>query len=91
METNRAAAAILCSHVASGERPILLAARTSPEMEMDSGWQFLCNAETEDWSCAQVWKLSEVLRKEPTLEKYIDTPVGIALVRDNQEDEWRKR
>jgi hypothetical protein len=48
-------AVILCSHIASGRKSILIAIRTEPENEMDSGWQLLCNTvENEDWQEAKV-------------------------------------
>jgi len=87
---DRNSAAILCSHVANREQPILLAIRTEPENEMDSDWQFLCNTvEDEDWQEAKVWSISEVLNIEPSLEAYIDYPAGTNLARANNAAEWQ--
>lgn len=87
---NRKAAAILCGHVARHENPMLLAVRTEPEEEQDSGWQFLCNAaDDEDWREAQTWDISEVLELEPSLAPYIDLLAGTVLVRAIRFSEWR--
>jgi len=82
-------AAIVCDHVASGQKPILLAVRTAPEDPDDSGWQFLCASddhESEDQ--AQVWLLSEVLRKHPELTWWVSSPAGTRLGRKDERSPW---
>ena len=88
-EVSRNSAVILCSHVANGE-PVLLAIRTEPENENDSGWQFLCNCHEEDWKDAKVCSVSEALVLEPALNRFIDHPPGISVVRGNASLEWKK-
>ena len=58
--------------------------------ENDSGWQFLCNRNEEDWEDAKVCSLSEALVLEPTLDGFIDQPPGVTVVRDEVSSEWRK-
>lgn len=87
-KVSRDSAVILCSHVANGE-PVLLAIRTEPENENDSGWQFLCNSHEEDWKDAKVCSVSEALVLEPALDRFIDQPPGITVVRDNASLEWK--
>ena len=83
------AAAILCTHVAAGERPIGLAIRTEPIEAKDSGWQFLCNCEVdEDADEAKIWLINEVLAMEPTLAEYINRPPRIELVRTDPLSPW---
>ena len=87
--TNRNFAAILCTHVVNNHHPILLAIRTEPEDDMDSGWQFLCNSVMEeDWQTSQVWSISEVLELEPSIESYIDSPPGTTIFRDSNDSDW---
>jgi len=85
------AAAILCVHVASQGLPILLAARSAPIREEDSGWQFLCNSgATEDQRQALVWSLQEVLELEPSLTDLMASPPGTQLTREHKGVPWRK-
>lgn len=88
-EVVRGATVILCSHVASG-KPVLLAMRTEPEEEYDSGWQLLCNCYEERWEEAKVCSVSEALDLEPSLEKFIDLPPEVTIVRDNVDSAWKK-
>ena len=81
-------AVILCSHVANGA-PILLAIRTEPAFEYDSGWQVLCNCHEENWKDAKIYSISEVLDLEPSLEDFIELPPDITIVRDDILSEWK--
>jgi len=82
-------AAVLCQHVASGERPILMAYRSPPVSLEDSGWQFLCACEDEEEpDMAKVWLLREVLEHEPTLWRFIDRPPGTRLARSCCTSSW---
>ena len=81
-------AAIVCSHVATGQRKILVADRGAPEDPADSGWQFLCGAEIEDWEQASVWSVQEVIDVEPTLASLVNMSIGTRLMRLSQNDEW---
>lgn len=88
-KTDDRRAAILCSHVAEGAFPILRAVRDEPEMDEDSGWQFLCcQFEEEDPDSAKVWLICEVLENDPTLLDYIDLPPGTVLTRQNKQEPW---
>jgi hypothetical protein len=64
--------------------------RTESESEFDSGWQLLCNCHEEDWQEAKVCSVSEALDLEPALERFIDDPAGVTVVRENASSEWRK-
>ncbi len=87
----RELAVVLCSHIAEGKSPILLAVRDEPEEEYDSGWQFLCNStDEEDWENAKVCSVEDVLKIEPTLEEYIDTPANLAIVRKDESSPWEE-
>jgi hypothetical protein len=91
MSVNASLAAIICEHVASGEKPILLAVRSAPEDSSDSGWQFLCaSVGDESAERAQVWSLSEVLGRNPELVSWVDSPEGTHLERKTESSPWRR-
>lgn len=81
-------AAIVCSHVASGTKQIRIAERSIPMDEADSGWQFCCGEETEDWTEAEVWSLREVLLLEPSLSQFVGLPAETALTRNVLSNRW---
>lgn len=89
VEVVSGSAVIVCAHVANGE-PVLLAMRTEPESEYDSGWQFLCNCHEENWEDAKVFSVSEALDLEPSLEGFIDLPPDVTIVRDDVSSAWKK-
>ena len=82
-------AAIVCREIAIDRVPILLAARTRPEDDADSGWQFLCGVAEEDWRTAQVWTLSEVLNYDSSLSDHLALPVGTVLRRLSANAKWK--
>jgi hypothetical protein len=88
MGDNRRCAAIVCAHVAAGRSPILLAERSEPEEAADSGWQFLCGVEHEDWTEAKVWSVQEVIDTDPSLAALIDLPIGTRLARSAPDASW---
>jgi len=81
-------AAIVCRDVAVEHAPILYAERTEPEDAADSGWQFLCGAEQEDWHSAQVWAVHEVLSREPSLGPFIELSYGTVVTRATEDSPW---
>jgi len=85
---NLRSAAIVCGHVAAGRLPILLAERSAPEDPADSGWQFLCAVEQENWNEAKVWSLQEVIDTDPSLAALIDLPIGTRLARETSTAKW---
>lgn len=88
-EVDHSRAAVICSHIAAGQLPILLAVRDEPISDEDSGWQFLCNLhEDEDDDRAQVWSINEVVEYEPSLSQFVEYPVGTKLYRQNAESDW---
>jgi len=88
-EENRRGAVVVCTHVASGKFPILLAERSESDDPTDTGWQFVCNAGFEETAeTAEIWLLDEVLKIEPSLRDYIILPPGSALVRENPSSPW---
>jgi len=88
MKIDMTSFAIVCGDVAAKGAAILYAERSEPEAEADSGWQFLCGAETETWEEAQVWSLGEVLAKEPSLQPHLSSPVGAVLSRPTADSVW---
>jgi hypothetical protein len=86
--SNLGSAAIVCGHVAAGRLPILLAERSAPEDPADSGWQFLCAVEREDWNEAKVWSLQEIIDTDPSLATLIDLPIGTRLSRATSTADW---
>src|SRR5687768_8412672 len=88
-KVNRESAAIVCGHIADSDDPTIRhAQRDVPEEPADSGWQFLCGAESEDWAEARVWSVDEVLQIAPDLAQFIDCPPGTVLTRSGPEDAW---
>ena len=86
---NITGAAIVCSHVARGGHPILLAIRGEPLSPEDSGWQFLCNSGAdEDQNLVQVWAVSEAMEVEPTLKQILGQPPGCKFVRKDKNSPW---
>ena len=89
VKVNLSSAAIVCGHIAESEQPIIChAQRDPPEEPADSGWQFFCGAESEDWEEARVWSVSEVLQIEPDLAEFIDCPPGTVLTRSGPAGTW---
>src|SRR5207244_10126541 len=82
------AGAIVCGEIALDRSAILYAARSEPVDEIDSGWQFLCGARTENPATASVWALGHVLTYEPSLETYLAMPAGTVLSRQTSRDRW---
>jgi len=80
-------AAIVCSHIVIKKMPILMAKRDYPQMEEDSGWQFLCCSGEEETE-AQVWALKEVFEVEPSLKFLIEMPVGSVFRREDCNSQW---
>ena len=59
-------------------------------MPEDSGWQFLCDSNSnEDPDMAKVWLVSEVLDYEPSLAEFVDTPPGTILTRTDPYSHWQ--
>lgn len=84
-------AAIVCTHVAKGEEPIVCAVRDEPVDAADSGWQFLCaGSHVDPDKDAQVWSLSEVIAAEPSLAGLIEAPIGTRLLRQDERSPWQK-
>ena len=82
-------AAIVCEHVATKRAAILRADRSEPEDDDDSGWQFLCGNEDENWERAQVWALGEVLSLDPSLLEHVQMPAGTVLTRLDATASWQ--
>ena len=82
-------AAIVCNHIAHDGLPVLRAVRDEPEMDEDSGWQFLCGKSGhEDPNEAQVWLVQEVLEREPSLAEYVELPSGTIIARPSSDESW---
>jgi hypothetical protein len=91
MNTNRndKRAAIICHHIAKERLPILRAVRSEPLEPEDSGWQFVCaSGKEENEENAEVWLIDEILKYEPTLVAFIDSPVGTKVWRSSPTSPW---
>jgi|LakMenEpi03Aug12_release.lakeMendotaPanAssembly.Ray.scaffolds.fasta_scaffold1119348_1 hypothetical protein len=89
MSTEDQRAAIVCSHISRRTHPILRAVRDEPEIDEDSGWQFLCcSGEEEDSDKAQVWLVSEVVEFDPTLKTIIGLKPGTVAMRKAANEPW---
>lgn len=83
------AGAIVCSHVVAGE-PILRAIRDEPMDSADSGWQFLCDSGAdENIENAQLWSVTQVTERDPSLLTFINSPVGTTMSRPDTNSEWK--
>ncbi|EMB17794.1 immunity protein Imm33 domain-containing protein [Rhodopirellula europaea] len=81
--------AIVCAHVATGE-PILRATRDNPMDPDDSGWQFLCDSDVDERiEDAQIWSVTQVAEREPSLLPFINSPVGTTMSRTDADSEWK--
>lgn len=81
--------AIVCNHVAMRIHPILHCFHTNSVDSADSGWQFFCGVEPEESiSDVQIWSLSEVIRLEPTLSRFMELPEGMSVWRSKKELPW---
>ena len=82
-------AAIVCSHVAIDEDPILRAVRDAPVDPADSGWQFTCGRDehTNDDE-AQVWSLNHVVRNDASVREILEAPVGSRMTRREMKSNW---
>lgn len=88
-KVTRSNAAIVCSHIAEAKNPVVrFAQRDVPEEAADSGWQFFCGVEEENWRDAQVWSISDVLQIAPDLAEFIDLPPGSTLSRADSDEGW---
>ncbi len=82
-------AVIVCSHIAQGQLPVLRAVRDEPEIEEDSGWQFLCSgAEDENPDEAEVWLVCEIVKSDPSIIEIIDAPPGTIVTRTSINEPW---
>lgn len=90
MEISMMIGAIVSADVASKAKPILMAERSDPLDEADSGWQFWGgDSDPLEPEHAQIWAVGEVLEYEPTLAAYIGMPSGTRLERSSQTESWQ--
>lgn len=82
--------AFVCAHVQEQNAPVLLAIRTTWELEGDSGWQFLCGIHGEHTDAeARIWALREVLEIEPSLTPFVSLAPGSRVFRSSQFEAWQ--
>lgn len=80
----------LAAIVSRGDEPLLYGERSEPVDDADSGWQFSAGPKGEaDAAAAQVWALSEVLEREPSLRQFASLPFGTALSRASVAHDWQ--
>ena len=81
----------VCPHCASGKQRILHALRVSPGGNRDSGWQFYCKCGMpEDPAQAKTLTLKEIVKLEPTLRGWFETPIGMNLWRPTGKSRWEQ-
>ena len=80
--------AIVCTHVANHEKPILRAVRDQPIQPEDSGWQFTCRDGEHEADHAQLWLLSEVAAFDPSILAIADSEIGTAFEREAGGSSW---
>lgn len=80
-------AALVCEHVLSGGRPILLAVRDEPEAPEDSGWQFTCGG--DESAAPAVLAVLEVVALDPSIEEILGWPAGVTAERPAVTAPWR--
>jgi hypothetical protein len=82
-------AVLVCTHFAEDGLPIRLARRDEPVHEVDTGWQFHCDArdhaaETDAIVCS----VRELVEIDPTLLSILDNPPRTAFRRESAEGPW---
>ena len=86
-----ASTGLVCPHCASGQYRILHAQRSSPQGRGDSGWQFYCKCGMpEDPAAFKTLPLKEIIKLEPTLRNWLETPIGTALWRPTGKARWEQ-
>ena len=81
--------AILSGEIASRRQAIRYASRSQPVDEADSGWQFTAGPQYPlSLVGVQIWALGEVVKLEPSLERYMGLPAGTVLNRVGHSDVW---
>ena len=86
-----ASTGIVCSHCASGQSRILHAFRTAAFEKGDSGWQFYCKCGMpENIADAKVLPLKEIVKLEPSLRGWLETPIGMNLWRLTAKARWEQ-
>jgi len=80
--------AIICSHIAYPEVPILLASRDEPLQPEDSGWQFLCGRLSHVSADGRLWRLDEVVKLDASILEILDNPPGTTFKRDDGKTPW---
>lgn len=81
-------AAIVCSHVASGELPIRLARRDAPAHDIDTGWQFHCDVHDHRDDEPEVVSVLAVVERDPTVEAILDNPPRSCFRREDATSPW---
>jgi hypothetical protein len=82
-------AAIVCKHVAKDGLPIRLARRDEPVHDVDTGWQFHCDAHDHAGDDdAVVWAVRDVVGHDPSVLPILDNPPKTAFRRESKEADW---
>jgi hypothetical protein len=82
---------LVCPHCISGKSRILHAFRTAPCAKNDSGWQFFCKCGMpEDPAAIKTLPLKEIIKLEPTLRGWLETPIGMNLWRATGKSRWEQ-
>lgn len=82
-------AAVVCTHVADGGLPILVARRDDPVDEVDTGWQFHCDVHDHSGDAdAIVWAVGKVVEHDPSILPLLDNPPKTAFRRESPDQDW---
>jgi hypothetical protein len=64
--------------------------RDEPVDPGDSGWQVLCNSgKEENFSEVQIWSVSNVVTREPSLAPFMSLKAGTTLTRADAKSPWQ--
>ena len=82
---------LVCPHCVSGKSRILHAFRAAPHAKGDSGWHFFCKCGMpENPAEAKTLPLKEIIKLEPTLRGWFETPIGMNLWRPTGRARWEQ-
>jgi len=77
-------AVIVCAHVFSGARPVLLVVR-----DEETSWQFLCGSDRDADDCHSVG-VGHLLTKDASLSQMAALPVGFCAERESVSMPWSR-
>ncbi len=80
--------AVVCSHVASGQSPILFIQRDEPNDDTDSGFWFKCSGEPHESADETVMLVKDVAAMDMTVLPLLEREAGVAFSRESADSDW---